>query len=52
MNITLPMIWCQIVIQLVHMRTFWGGSTEWFHYTYLVLRGLALTQNQECLHHR
>jgi hypothetical protein len=29
MNITLTTIWCQIVIQLVHMCTFWGG-TEWF----------------------
>jgi hypothetical protein len=29
MNITLTMIWCQIVIQLAHMWTFWGG-TEWF----------------------
>jgi hypothetical protein len=29
MNITLTMIWCQIVIQLVHVCTFWGG-TEWF----------------------
>jgi hypothetical protein len=35
MNITLTMIWCQIVIQLVHMSTFWGG-TEWF-FTYLLL---------------
>jgi hypothetical protein len=26
MNITLTMIWCQVVIQLVHMCTFWGGT--------------------------
>jgi hypothetical protein len=28
-NITLTMIWCQIVIQLVHMPKFYGG-TVWF----------------------
>jgi hypothetical protein len=25
MNITLTTIWCQIVIQLAHMCTFWSG---------------------------
>jgi hypothetical protein len=34
MNITLTMIWCQVVIQLVHMCTFWGGTGDGFLLNY------------------
>jgi hypothetical protein len=55
-NITLTMIWCQIVIQLVHMSKFYGGTVGFllhfdtdncllkkFHYMYYSGHGILAT---------